>query len=416
MTAQFDIDRRLSDWLQAERPSVAPEHILERVRSETLTTPRRAGWRIADRWTWRRGAAIRATARVLVVVAVIASLVALTIVGASLLGPRKPAPPFGLTSAGLIAVDTKDGIVVTRTDGSGRSLITNGDGVDVSPTWSRDGLHLAFWHRDASAARWTLVVIDADGANRAVLADGVRLRAREDILNQPSNLSWSPDSQQIAYAADVDAGSSIFIATLGKTGATQITDPALKALDPAWSPRGEVIAFQSDASATLHVVGVDGAGEHRLSSLTQTAWWPDWAPDGSRLAVAAANGGSTDIWTVSADGAELHDISNDPNLEISPSWSPDGERVAWARALEGPSSRAWIAVADLAAPTVIEIHVEVDFAPPVWSPDGLRLFSYAPATGGRFKELLVLDPSGVAPVIRLPADGNVGNGNWQRLP
>lgn len=31
-------------------------------------------------------------------------------------------------------------------------------------------------------------------------------------------------------------------------------------------------------------------------------------------------------------------------------------------------------------------------------------------------EIVVLDPSGVAPIVRLPAEGNVGNGNWQRLP
>jgi hypothetical protein len=35
---------------------------------------------------------------------------------------------------------------------------------------------------------------------------------------------------------------------------------------------------------------------------------------------------------------------------------------------------------------------------------------------GAFHQILVLDPEGVAPVVRIPADGNVGNGSWQRLP
>jgi hypothetical protein len=36
--------------------------------------------------------------------------------------------------------------------------------------------------------------------------------------------------------------------------------------------------------------------------------------------------------------------------------------------------------------------------------------------GGAFHELIVIDPTGVAHVVRLAADGNVGIGNWQRLP
>ena len=354
----------------------------------------------------------------MVVLAVLASIAALAVVGSGLLGPRRPAPPFGLTRAGLIAIDTKDGIVVTAADGTNRSVLVSGAGTDVSPTWSRDGLRLAFWHQAVARGPWSLVVVDADGSNRAVLADGVHLRAREDSFNQPSNLSWSPDSRQIAFAADVGAGSSVFVATLGSRAAMQLTDPTLRALDPAWSPTGAVIAFQSDASQTLHVVAPDGTGEHRLSNLTQTTLWPDWAPDGSRLATAAGNGSGsgTDIYVVSADGAEIRDISSDPTVELSPSWSPDGSRLAWGRIPADESIRAWIVVADLNLPRVVEIRVEADLAPPVWSPDGTRLYSYGMAPDRSFSEVIVLDPTGVAPVVRLPSEGSIGNSNWQRLP
>jgi hypothetical protein len=55
-------------------------------------------------------------------------------------------------------------------------------------------------------------------------------------------------------------------------------------------------------------------------------------------------------------------------------------------------------------------------APPVWSPDGTRIFSYVQGQNGTFNELIVIDPAGIAPLVRLPAEGNIGNGNWQRLP
>ncbi len=73
-------------------------------------------------------------------------------------------------------------------------------------------------------------------------------------------------------------------------------------------------------------------------------------------------------------------------------------------------------VADPDGPNLTEMRVDADLAPPVWSPDGTRVYSYVQAPDGTFAELVILDPEGVAPVVRLPATGNIGNGNWQRLP
>lgn len=417
MTARFDIDRQVASWLEAERPPVAPDGLLEAVQAGVNRTGRRPGWLVVDRWTWRHRAAIRTTVRAALVLAVVASLVAILVVVAGLIGSPRPAPPYGLTTAGLIAVDTKDGIVLTSADGSGRVLLLGGDGKNVSPTWSRDGLRLAFWHRtDADSGPWSLNVVDAGGSDRAVLTEGVNLKIRETTLNQPSNLSWSPDSRRIAFAADVDAGSSIFVASLGRSGAEQITDPKLQAVDPSWSPTGNLIAFESDASLTLHVVAPDGSAEHRLSTLDDTTLWPDWSPDGSRLAVTAGSGEATDIFVVSADGADVVNVSSDPSFEISPSWSPDGKHLAWARAPADESARSYVVVAELDLSRIIEIRVPADLAPPVWAPDGSRIYSYGLGPTGEFAELIVLDPSGVAPVVRIPAEGNIGNGNWQRLP
>jgi Tol biopolymer transport system component len=252
----------------------------------------------------------------------------------------------------------------------------------------------------------------------------VTLREREATLNQPSNISWSPDSRQIAFAGDTDAGGEgIFIATRGGTGANLITDPALRAIDPAWKTDGSVICFQSQQTQTLHVVAPDGTGEHELASLPNTGLWPDWSPDGSVVATMAyvpspddPDTGNNEVFIVSADGATITNISRDPAADFSPAWSPDGLRLAWARIPEDGSARAFIVIAQPDGPNVVEIRIDADLAPPVWSPDGTRVFSYVQGQNGTFNEIIVIDPSGIAPPVRLPAEGNVGNGNWQRLP
>jgi Tol biopolymer transport system component len=340
----------------------------------------------------------------------------------ALVGSARPAPPFGLTRAGFIAFDAADGIVVGRANGGDRHVIVKPDGQSISPTWSRDGLRLAYWHRAGAFGSWSLIVVNPDGSGSSLVADDVRLKEREATLNQPSNIAWSPDSRHLAYAADVgEDGQAIFVAALGKADPAQITDPSLKAFDPAWSPDGSVIAFQSEKTETLHVVAPDGSGEHQLASLPHTFLWPEWSPDGKTILTSAGvpdgtEDGQSDIFSVSADGTVIKNISRDPSVEMSPSWSPDGSRMAWARVPPDGSGRGFVVIARVDGPNVVEIRIDADLAPPTWSPDGTRVFSYVQGSDAKFHELVVIDPDGIAPLVRLPADGNIGNGNWQRLP
>jgi Tol biopolymer transport system component len=416
MTTRTDLDRTLTAWLDAERPALAPDGLFEQIRLEVAHTARRPGWRVLDRWTWTATAArLSAAGRAIALITLVVLLVVALIAAVLLAGGPRPAPPFGLTRPGYIAFDTPEGVVLARGDGSDRHVLIPADGQSISPTWSRDGLTLALWHRAGASGPWDLVVLDATGANPRVLARGVTLRDREAALNQPSNLSWSPDERSIAFAGDVGSSSAIFVADLEAGSTRQIVDEALRAVDPAWAPDGSVIAFQSEATHTLHAVAPDGSGERQLGWLTGTFLWPEWSPDGSAIAVSADLGGNAEIFTVSANGSVVTNVSNDPAPDMSPSWSPDGARLAWGRAM-GEGTRAWVVVANADGSGQVQLDEPADLAPPTWSPDGTRVFSYVVGEDDSFQSIVILDPAGVAPAVKVPAEGNVGNGNWQRLP
>jgi Tol biopolymer transport system component len=417
MTTRSDFDRTLVDWLTELRPTAAPPGLLDETLERVAITERRKRWLIPDAWTWSaRARRLTSGGRLLVTAAALLLLLLAILAVTLLVGARRPAPPFGIANPGYITVDAADGIVVSRIDGSERRVLLPHDGQAVSPIWSRDGLHLAFWHRTATDRPWSLVVVDEHGGHRSVLAADVTLREREEALNQPSNLSWSPDSRRIAFAADTPDGTAIHVADREAARSTGITDPALGGIDPAWSPDGSTIAFVSTATGTLHGVAPDGSDVRELADVRDVVLWPDWSGDGDLLAVSAVHEGQLDIFTIAADGSAVTNISHDPSDEYSPSWSPDGTRLAWARAPADGSARAWIVVTDREGTRVVELRIAADLAPPVWSPDGTRLYSYVTNEAGEFHEILVLDPEGVAPAVRIPAEGNVGNGSWQRLP
>ncbi len=415
MSTVSDFDRNLETWLAEIRPTSAPTGLLDQALDRIAETPRRRAWVIADRWMWGpRARRAVAGGRFVLVAATLLLLVLAIVAAVILVGSARPAPPFGLTTPGFITADSAEGIIVARIDGSQRHVLVPKDGASVSPIWSRDGLHLAFWHRSADGQPWQLAVVDQYGGGRRVLAEGITLREREEQFSQPSAISWAPDSQRMAYAADTPGGTAIFVADLAG-GATRITDPALEGIDPAWAPDGKSIVFVSERSTTLHRVAPDGSGERELSSLKDIVLWPDWSPDGSLIAVSAVSKQQLDIFTVSADGATVTNVSHDPSDEFSPSWSPDGDRLAWARAPADASARAYVVVGSRDGTRVVELRTPADLAPPVWSPDGTRLYSYV-MDDNKFHQVLVLDPEGKAPPVRIEVEGNVGNGSWQRLP
>jgi TolB protein len=52
---------------------------------------------------------------------------------------------------------------------------------------------------------------------------------------------------------------------------------------------------------------------------------PAWSPDGKRLAFNS-NG---DIFVIASDGSGLIQLTNDPSWEGLPSWSPNGSQIAF---------------------------------------------------------------------------------------
>ena len=140
----------------------------------------------------------------------------------------------------------------------------------------------------SSTAIWQA---EADGSGATLLLDGRGLC--------PGGLSgpdWSPDRSRLSFACRTASGtSSIRILDLSDRTITDLVVlKAPESLDspPRWSPDGTTIAFDIllagdrdlAAGSLIATVPAAGGGDARITSFDSFAAYPDWSPDGGRLA------------------------------------------------------------------------------------------------------------------------------------
>ncbi|MEJ2734168.1 MAG: hypothetical protein P8189_11490 [Anaerolineae bacterium] len=142
--------------------------------------------------------------------------------------------------------------------------------------------------------------------------------------------AWAPEGLSLAFAANVDGASQVFVAQEGDGITLQVTREEVYGAQPTWSPDGEHLAYvaERDGNWDIWIVALDGSEPQRLTADPAMDWTPAWSPSGERLAFVSNRGGSHQIYTIRADGTDVRLLSDFPLGAESPSWSPDGSWLA----------------------------------------------------------------------------------------
>ena len=225
--------------------------------------------------------------------------------------------------------------------------LTSGDWNDEQPRYSPDGRRIAFTSNRGGS--YNLYVMDADGSNVARLTE---------TGGNDRDPSWLPDGEGLVFTSDRDRG-------IGRWDLYRlhIEDRAVERLTnyfqgyafmPSVSPDGAWVAFVATTFPTEYG---DANQVHVMELATRMTWpfdvtalgcWPNWSPDGQKIAhVSLINEPST-IQVISSFGDSPEPVPGAPSRwHYYPDWSPDNRWLVVSTSPEHHQGEDWdLAIVD----------------------------------------------------------------------
>ncbi len=146
--------------------------------------------------------------------------------------------------------------------------------------------------------------------------------------------TWSPDSEQIAYAILRSTGTELFVQSVATGTRRQLVRSKWNISAPRWSPDGERIAMAGTYEGNTDVL-LYSIRQGKLAQVTEHAQIdtePAWSPDGEFIVFTSNRGRGTQIYRARVDqvphGLEFERITREGNFNGGAQYSPSGEQLA----------------------------------------------------------------------------------------
>jgi TolB protein len=214
-----------------------------------------------------------------------------------------------------------------------------------------------------------IYVMSPDGSGEAALTGPPR---------ESFDPAWSPDGKRLVFESDRETFGRSQLYLMDADGKNQrlLLGRVTSANDrfPKWSPTGSKIAFEHTVNgrSEIYLVNPDGTGLKPLDVGPGQNSDPAWSPNGKRLTFTSDRGGTKHIYVVDVTGKGLRRLTNASAPDRTPAWSPDGRLIVFERDFSSTNAKLFLMNADGTAQRRLTDITEEEFHP-AWSPDGTRI-------------------------------------------
>ena len=251
-------------------------------------------------------------------------------------------------------------LAIMDQDGFNSRTLSNGKEILLTPRFSPNSQEITYAAIGDTAARVFIYNIDT---------------GQKEIIGDFANMSFaprfSPDGQKVIMSLESDDGrnSNIFIMDLRSKQVRQITNEASINTAPCFSPDGTKIVFESDRGGTqqIYMMNADGSNQQRISFGNGRYSTPVWSPDAKWIAFTRQSGGKFSIGVMMPDGSGERILTEGFHNE-GPSWSPNSRVLVFFREQPGENGGPQLFSVDVTGYNEQQVTTPGFGSDPAWSP------------------------------------------------
>jgi tricorn protease len=240
------------------------------------------------------------------------------------------------------------------------------------PSISADGRTIVFehdfgiWKLDTASKKVTPIKLDIDAETAE---NDTEMRA---FSSESDDYDLAPSARRLV----VSVHGEIFTVPVEEGDIRQITDSSARDRGVGYSPDGKWLSFISDSSGReeLYVVAVDGSGEaQKLTDIDTLKLGYNWSPDSKEIAFTTSDSKLRKVNVGTKQTVEI-DSSRYGNIS-TPEWSPDGKWLAYSKADASRTTDVYVIASSGQEKEAHKVTFDsYDDRSPRFAPDGRKLF------------------------------------------
>ena len=259
-------------------------------------------------------------------------------------------------------------LAIMDQDGANFRYLTHGsyEEYDISPSFSPSSQEIAYMHYppefSGKQPSGYLLNIDGDTGQRVAVGDPDRTTSYAP--------RFAPDGQKVVISVQRGPNANVFTVDLRSRVSTQLTNDPASDTNASYSSDGKQIVFESDrggGGTQLYVMNADGSNPHRITFGVGSYDTPAWSPRGDLIAFTRRNAGLFAIGVIKPDGSGERILTEGFDNE-GPTWAPNGRVIMFSRKTPGSNGGPQLWTIGLTGYGEARVPTPNFASDPVWSP------------------------------------------------